>query len=72
MMGDGTLGKSLYDIMVKPNEPFSINRNSDGKGDRVRGRYTVRDMYILEFERIWMAQANFFPELDQRRIWVEL
>ncbi len=71
MVGDGTLGKALYDIMVKPNEPFSINRNSDGREIRVRGRYTVRDMYILEFERIWMAQAKFFPELNQRRVWVE-
>jgi CRISPR/Cas system Type II protein with McrA/HNH and RuvC-like nuclease domain len=27
------------------------------------GRYTLRDMYLLEFDRIWAAQQNHHPEI---------
>ena len=30
---------------------------------RHHGRYTLRDMYLLEFDKIWAAQKNHYPQL---------
>lgn len=47
-----TLGAYLYSIGVKKGIPYSQG------AERIRSRYTLRDMYILEFERIWAMQAE--------------
>ncbi len=45
-----TLGAFLNTIYPKDNTPFS------GKLERIRNRYTTRQMYIYEFEAIWEYQ----------------
>jgi len=52
-----TLGSYLNDIYPKDNEPFS------GGLERIRNRYTTRQMYIDEFETIWEYQKQYHPEL---------
>lgn len=56
---DKTLGSYLHDIYPKENEPYK-----DGL-ERIRNRYTTRQMYIEEFERIWKFQEQFHSELNQ-------
>lgn len=58
-----TLGQYLYEVSAKDNKPFSQ------KSERIRARYTLRDMYISEFEKIWNAQAK---HLGLDKIQVEL
>lgn len=48
-----TLGSYLNEIYPKENEPFS------GELERIRNRYTTRQMYIDEFEAIWEYQKQF-------------
>ncbi len=36
----------------------------DTRKERIRNRYTTRQMYIDEFEEIWEFQSKFHPELD--------
>ncbi len=36
--------------------------------DRIRRRWTHRDMYSDEFESLWQAQAGFHPELESLEI----
>ncbi|MBL4653707.1 MAG: hypothetical protein JKY53_12730 [Flavobacteriales bacterium] len=50
---DNTLGSYLYKIYPKENEPFQ-----DGL-ERIRNRYTTRQMYIDEFETIWESKNSF-------------
>ncbi|MFD2552251.1 type II CRISPR RNA-guided endonuclease Cas9 [Bizionia sediminis] len=52
-----TLGAYLNEIYPKQNKPFS------GKQERIRNRYTTRQMYIDEFETIWETQSKYHPEL---------
>lgn len=52
-----TLGTYLNSIVPKDNEPFK-----DGQ-ERVRNRYTTRQMYINEFEEIWEHQKTYHTEL---------
>ena len=52
-----TLGSYLHSIFPKENEPFS------GELERIRNRYTTRQMYIDEFEAIWEFQKNHHSEL---------
>lgn len=52
-----TLGSYLHTIYPKENEPFS------GEQERIRNRYTTRQMYIDEFEAIWKVQEKFHKEL---------
>lgn len=46
-----TLGAYLYEISQKKGEKYKF------RSERVRARYTLRDMYIREFELIWNRQA---------------
>jgi CRISPR-associated endonuclease Csn1 len=56
---DKTLGTYLNDIYPKDNEPFS------GKLERIRNRYTTRQMYIDEFEAIWNHQKQYHSQLTK-------
>jgi CRISPR-associated endonuclease Csn1 len=38
--------------------PFKRILDEEGNVLRVRARYTLREMYIEEFERIWQRQAE--------------
>lgn len=51
-MGEHTLGTYLHNIQPKEGEPFVAGL------PRIRNRYTSREMYIQEFERIWAQQAQ--------------
>ncbi|OAD42863.1 type II CRISPR RNA-guided endonuclease Cas9 [Polaribacter atrinae] len=53
-----TLGSFLHSIQPKENEPFS------GELERIRNRYTTRQMYIDEFETIWEFQKQYHSELN--------
>jgi CRISPR-associated endonuclease Csn1 len=53
-----TLGSFLHSIQPKESEPFS------GELERIRNRYTTRQMYIDEFETIWEFQKHYHSELD--------
>ncbi|WNH13849.1 type II CRISPR RNA-guided endonuclease Cas9 [Thalassobellus suaedae] len=55
---DKTLGSYLYQIYPKENTPFQ-----DGL-ERIRNRYTTRQMYVDEFELIWNKQAQFHEALN--------
>ncbi len=55
---DKTLGAYLYEIVPKENEPFKKIADSDGNELRARARYTLREMYVQEFEQIWQRQAE--------------
>jgi CRISPR-associated endonuclease Csn1 len=52
-----TLGSYLHSIAPKENKPFV-----DGL-ERIRNRYTTRQMYINEFEQIWEVQEKYHSEL---------
>lgn len=52
-----TLGAYLNQIYPKQNEPYS------GTMERIRNRYTTRQMYIDEFESIWEHQKQYHKEL---------
>lgn len=52
-----TLGYYLHGIAPKENEPYA------GELERIRNRYTTRQMYIDEFELIWETQQEYHTEL---------
>jgi CRISPR-associated endonuclease Csn1 len=52
-----TLGAYLNEIYPKDNEPFI------GGLERIRNRYTTRQMYIDEFEGIWEHQKQYHQTL---------
>ena len=52
-----TLGSYLNQIQPKEQEPFKQGL------ERIRNRYTSRQMYIDEFEQIWEHQKQYHPEL---------
>ena len=52
-----TLGSYFYDIYPKDNQPFV-----DGL-ERIRNRYTTRQMYVDEFEQIWEHQKKYHSDL---------
>lgn len=54
---NSTLGSYLNTIYPKDNTPFS------GSLERIRNRYTTRQMYINEFEAIWEQQSTYHKEL---------
>ena len=56
-LNGNTLGEYLYSIYPEENESFQNMRDEEGDDLRIRGRYTLRDMYVEEFERIWQNQA---------------
>lgn len=53
-----TLGQFLRSIEPKEGHPFQDIRDKEGNDKRIRGRYTLRDMYVFEFEKIWDRQAR--------------
>src|SRR6056297_1060788 len=57
-LNGNTLGEYLYSIYPDENESFKNIRNEDGDDLRIRGRYTLRDMYVEEFKKIWQKQAS--------------
>jgi CRISPR-associated endonuclease Csn1 len=52
-----TLGSYFYEIAPKDNQPFV-----DGL-ERIRNRYTTRQMYVDEFEQIWEHQKTYHSSL---------
>ncbi|TXD85525.1 type II CRISPR RNA-guided endonuclease Cas9 [Subsaximicrobium wynnwilliamsii] len=52
-----TLGSYLNQIYPKENAPFTDEL------ERIRNRYTTRQMYIDEFEAIWEHQKQYHSEL---------
>ena len=52
-----TLGSYLNQIQPKDFEPFKQSL------ERIRNRYTTRQMYIDEFEMIWEKQSTFHSKL---------
>ena len=52
-----TLGAYLYEIAPKENQPFVYGL------ERIRNRYTTRQMYIDEFEQIWEHQKEYHTNL---------
>jgi len=52
-----TLGSYLQTIYPKQNKPYS------GHKERIRNRYTTRQMYIDEFETIWEYQKQHHSQL---------
>ncbi len=57
-LNGNTLGEYLYSIVPKEKEAFQDIRDQEGNDLRARARYTLRDMYVEEFERIWKQQAD--------------
>ncbi len=55
---NSTLGKYLFHILPKEGEPYKIIQDEAGNELRVRSRYTLRDMYVTEFEAIWKRQSQ--------------
>lgn len=55
---DTTLGSFLYSIYPKENKPYKDIIDKNGNPLRIRSRYTLRDMYIAEFEKIWQRQSE--------------
>ncbi len=53
LIGTGTLGQALG----------SIWQQGQTHSTRLRNRYTLRGMYLHEFETIWEKQQTFHPEL---------
>ncbi|MCF8358325.1 MAG: hypothetical protein K9H26_06175 [Prolixibacteraceae bacterium] len=64
-IGNSTLGNHLNTIRYKDNEPFARKTNEEGFEIRPRGRYTTREMYIDEFEKIWKKQSEYL-DIDER------
>ena len=67
---NSTLGSYLNSISFKENVPYKTIVDESGKEIRLRGRYTVRDMYIAEFEKIWNLQAELLG-LNKKQIKVK-
>lgn len=61
-----SFGEYLYSISYKEKEPFKIIIDEVGKRIKPRGRYTLREMYIQEFENIWVKQ-NGNLKLDEKK-----
>ncbi len=56
---DTTLGSYLYEQLPVENTPFVAEL------ERVRNRYTTRQMYIDEFEMIWDSQSGYHNTLTK-------
>ena len=54
-----TLGNYLHSILPEENVPYK------GELERIRNRYTTRQMYIEEFESIWKVQSQYHQELTR-------
>lgn len=69
-IGNRTLGGYLNSIAYKDGEPYRTITDENGKEIRIRGRYTVRDMYIDEFEKIWSIQKEFL-DIESKKVEVK-
>ena len=56
-MEDTTLGHYLNQLHPKEGTPYKADQ------ERIRNRYTTRQMYITEFEKIWDVQSKLNPSL---------
>ena len=69
---NNTLGNYLNSILPKENQTYGAVRDENGKELRARARYTLRDMYVSEFESIWKRQSPHlgldFIEIKNKRI----
>jgi len=54
-----SLGHYLFEIYPKENEPYRSGL------ERIRNRYTTRQMYIDEFELIWTKQSEYHNKLTE-------
>lgn len=63
-----TLGSFLNSIYPKNGEPFKVITDENGNELRVRARYTLRDMYIEEFEKIWKRQEACLGLTDKTAV----
>lgn len=63
-----TLGSFLSSIYPKEGEPFKLITDENGHELRVRARYTLRDMYVEEFEQIWNKQAEVLGLNDKNAL----
>lgn len=52
-----TLGSYLQTLHPDHKQPYTFGL------ERIRNRYTTRQMYIDEFEKIWESQKQYHPEL---------
>lgn len=52
-----SLGEYLAKLLPEQNQPYEFQK------ERIRNRYTTRQMYIDEFESIWAEQSKYYPEL---------
>ncbi len=57
LLQNRTLGEALFEIHPKEGEAFFIRKDIKGKEVRVRARYTLREMYVDEFDRLWEKQS---------------
>lgn len=64
---NSTLGKYLFEILPKEGEPYKLITDEEGNELRVRARYTLRDMYVAEFEAIWNRQESHLG-LDKKNV----
>jgi len=62
-IGNTSLGSYLNSIAYKENTPYKTRTDVKGNEIRVRGRYTVRKMYVEEFMKIWDKQNEYY-DLD--------
>lgn len=53
--GARTLGEYFFKLREQDPE--------QGRGLRVRGRHTHRQMFLQEFEQVWNSQARFHPDI---------
>lgn len=58
LMGGKTLGQKLFEILPEDNKPYKRVLDEEGNEMRVRARYTLREMYIEEFNKIWKKQSG--------------
>ena len=65
-IGGKTLGSFLNSILPKEGEPFKLITDENGNELRARARYTLRDMYVEEFEQIWNRQSKVL-DLDNKK-----
>lgn len=58
MLENRTLGQMLFELHPIENESFYIRKDINDKEIRIRARYTLREMYVEEFEKIWQRQSK--------------
>ncbi|MFP4065542.1 MAG: type II CRISPR RNA-guided endonuclease Cas9, partial [Bacteroidales bacterium] len=63
-----TLGQQLSNYLPNEHESYKRILDENGKEVRVRARYTLRRMYVEEFQEIWEKQAN---HLGLNELWVK-